>query len=314
MARGWSQAEQDAYDNSAQGKADAAALAQRDAKRQQQLVDTGTDGNGYHLLAGTVSPDFGGSQYGVAGSTGAYDADVARDRSMADASNARVAPQLDQTQANQSRGLQMGALGLMSAAAQGNAPSQAAALGMSANDSAARAALAGSAGARGPGAAVAAMNGVQINAANVMGQRNAAITNMRANEMAANQGQYVSGAQQLQGQDIAAATTNAQLEAQQRALNEQRQQGFERRGWNVRNMESSAEDRYKRNTDQALATNEANDLARQDKSSQQDQQRGAMYMSAVSSAAGAAGSDERMKRNIKPMPMGSLSRFARSEK
>lgn len=295
-------------DTDLQNQANAYAL---DPARNARTIDTGVSETGGRLLPGTVSPDFGGSQYGDLSGYSAYDNDVERDRSMGAASNDRASPQLDQTQANESRGLQMGALGLLQGQADGSAASSAQIMAQRANQNAAQqtaAAVMSSKG--GPGSNIASFNGAAPMAAQQAMAANAANANARAAEISRGQSQYASGAQHVEGQDVQAATANAQLEAQQRALNEARQQGFERRGWNVRNMESSAEDRYKRNTDAALNLNESNNLAQQQRDSAHAQQTTGMIMSAISGAATAA-SDERMKRNIHPM--GSLARFARGE-
>ncbi len=307
MRRGWSDQEQAEADARLEASGQMAEVRKREAEANRAVIDTGVDPrNGAKLLPGTVAPDFGGGQYG--GDRSGYDADVARNRAMGDASNGRAAVQLDQTQANETRGLQMGSLGMLRDAAMGQAPSRAAVLGQMATSSAMRDGLAASGAARGgPGAAIAAARGAQGGAANTMVHANAGISDMRANEMAQAQSQYAGGAQHAQSQDIGAATMNAQLEAQQRAMNEARQQGFERRGWNVRNMQSSGEDRYKRNVDAALNLTESNNLAEQARDSAQARETTNMALSAVS----AVTSDERTKRDVHPLAMGSLSHLMR---
>ena len=264
---------------------------------QDASPDYSPDGRGYKIVNG----------YEQAG-TNAYDTDVARDRTMGAASNNRAAVTLDQGAANQSRALQMNGLGLMGQAARGQAPSRAAALGQSSTENTIRAASAGTAGARGPGASIAAMNGAQIVSANKMGANNAAIGDMRAAEMAKAQSEYAAGAQHVQGQDVSAATTNAQLEAQQRALNEARQQGFEKRGWDVRKTQSQAADEYAR--EQAAQAN-ARARARQADQAYEDAQIDKSISTFESALMGAAGSDERMKKHIRPLKMDGLSNLMR---
>jgi hypothetical protein len=259
--------------------------------------DYSPDGEGYAVVNG----------YKQAG-TSAYDADVNRDRADGTAAQSRTAVQLNQGAANGSRGMQMDALGMMGTAAHGAAPSRAAALGQTSTDNTIRAASAGMGGARGPGASIAAMNGAQVGAANKMGANNAAITDMRAAEMAKAQGEYAMGAQGVEGQDIGAATANAKLEAQQRALNEARQQADEQRGFGVRKSQSQNADDWSRQQQaqaDAIARSQQAQSAADDATQQHD-------ISMVEGwLMGAAGSDERMKRNIRPLTMGGLGLLTR---
>lgn len=103
----------------------------------------------------------------------------------------------------------------------------------------------------------------------------------------------------MQGQDIEAATTNAQLEAQQRALNEARQQGMERRGWDVRNQQQMAADRYQRNRD-------AQDLARRKLRAAEDAADAEAVEGNISTGLSilSMASDERAKTDV--FPIGSL--------
>lgn len=245
--------------------------------------------------------------YRVAG-TSAYDKDVDRYRKMgADGMN-RQAAQIDPTQANQSRGLQLGALGMMNQAAQGNAPSRAVEMGHVQNDAAIRAAMMRTGGARGPGAAVAAMNQSQAGAVGQMGQTNAQLTDLRGAEMAKNQSDFANSAQAARGQDITAATTNAQLEATQRSLNENRQESLERLGFDTRRAQSQAADRYARD----LANQNDTRTRNQD---ERDARDWAHLKDDASTAAsvgmGITNSDERLKTNMRPVMMGSLSGLSR---
>jgi hypothetical protein len=275
------------------------------AERRGYLGDT------EHISAAGVnenaSPDYSVTGGGEAivngwrqGGTNAWDQDVDRYRRMGEEGQSRKAVQLDQGQANEARGLQMGALGMMGDAARGNAPSRAAELGNAGTDDAIRAASAGMGAARGPGQAIAATAGAQAGAQQQQTKLGAGISDMRAQEMLAAQTGYAKGAQGVQGQDIGAATQNAQLEAQNRAANESRQQGMERRGWDTRNQQQMAADRYQRNRD-------AQELAIRKQRAAENAADDAALTSAVSTTLGAAqmASDERAKKNI--MPVGSLS-------
>jgi hypothetical protein len=175
----------------------------------------------------------------VDGTNGA-DKDVERYRNMGATSQA--GPQLDQTQANQARGLQMGSLGMLENAARGNAPSQAAIMGQSMGSQTMGAGLsAASAASGGPGSQLAGMRAAITGTTQANQQNAGQLMAMRNKESATDMGAFAHGASGVRGQDISAATTNAQLEGQQRALNEQRQQSFERMAFDTRNAELNAQ-------------------------------------------------------------------------
>ena len=154
--------------------------------------------------------------------------------------------QLDQGAANQSRGVQMGALGLLRAQASGQAPSSAAILSQRANQNAGRMAAGQVAGARGPGAAIAAFGGANAAASGQAMAQNAQNAQLRAGEISRGQGAYTTGAGAMRGQDINAATANAQLDAEGRRLAEQQQQYYERMAHDVRGAEMGAMDEAQR--------------------------------------------------------------------
>ncbi len=285
------------------------------------------DGHGgrYSVVAGTVSPDWGGGQYGTAG-TEAWDQDVDRARRMGEEGQHRTAVQLDQTQANESRGMEMGALGMLRRQGDGSAPSAAAILSNRANEGAVQAAGQQQTAARGIGARIAATGAAGQQAGQTALAGNAANANLRAGEISHGQGSYAGATGAVQGQDIGAATTNAQLEAQQRAMNEARQQEFERRAWNTRNTESMAEDRFAKNSREAGMEVERANLAAQANKSAQDQFTmntinsgvqgmisGAAKADAADKAGGrdTSGSDSRTKQDIHSMHMGSLGALYR---
>ena len=166
--------------------------------------------------------------------------DVDRYRQIGHNETQRGPVQLNQGPAQQSRGLQMGALGLLQAQAGGWAPSSAQILSQRGNENAVRGAGRQVAGARGPGAAVAAFGGAndaasqQALASNVQGAQN------RAGEVSRGQGAFTAGAGVMRGQDLGAATTNAQLDAQNRELAERQQQHYERMAFDTKNQEMRA--------------------------------------------------------------------------
>lgn len=175
----------------------------------------------------------GGSSYGQT----AYDTDIDRDRWMGEAAQ-KVAPvTVDQTQANESRGLSMDALGMLRAQGAGTAPSSAGILANRANENAVRQAGAQVAGARSAGGGIAALRGAGNAAGTAMLAGNAHNADARAAEVSGGQGAYAGGAGAINKQDIGVATTDAQLAAQQRALNEQRQQYFERQAYDTRGFQ-----------------------------------------------------------------------------
>jgi hypothetical protein len=310
MARnGWSDADQAAADAAFAASPEGKARAAQEERDRLTMIQTGTrPSDGAKLLPGTVSPDYGGSQYGVTGDTSAYDTDVDRARRKGAEGQTRTAVQLDQTQANESRGLEMGALGMLRAQADGSAPSSSAILSQRANQNAVGGAAQQVTAAHGPGGRVAAFGAAGQTAGRSMLAGNAANADVRAGEISKGQGSYTNATGVVNAQDIGAATQNAQYEAAQRAMNEQRQQEFERRGWNTRNTESQAEDRYKRNTDNAMLSNEQRDLQRQATKAAEDANTMNVINTGMSGGLSAyMKSDERTKKDVRPLHMGSLA-------
>ncbi len=285
---------------------------------RQRLGYTGTEhiGNSGSTPATQGYDPQGGGEAIVDGykqaGTSTYDLDVDRARRMGDESHLRRGPQLNQTNADEARGVQMGSLGLLRRQADGSAPSAAAILSQRANQGAAQAIGGAGLHARGPGGAIAAQRGASMQASGQALAANAQNANMRAGEISHGQAGLAAGAVGAQGQDTAAATSNAQLEAQQRALNEARQQAFERQGFGVRKTQQQAGD------DWARMQAEAENAARRQSQYEQAQD-DANTMSAINTtlgittgALGAAKSDPRTKTNI--MPMGSLGHLMRGRK
>jgi len=265
---------------------------------------------------GTVSEGYAVNPDGSM-STGTYDADV--DRLRAHGAQFSDTPWFDARQADQSRGVQMGALGLLHAQADGSAASSAQIMAQRANQNAAQqtaAAVMSSKG--GPGAHIASFNAAAPMAAQQAMAANAQNADARAAEISRGQGQYAGGATGMSQQDIAQATTKAQLEQQQRALNEQHQQTNEALAWQTRNQAMQNAGAY---TD--LERNNINSQHQREDAS--NQQKNSAIVGGVNTVvggvtggvgaykgSGTTGSDERMKRNVHPI-VGSLSRFASRE-
>ncbi len=195
----------------------------------------------------------------------------------------RAAPVLDQRQADQSRGLQLNALDMLRRQGSGQAPSSADILSQRANQTAVQNAGAQVTGARTAGGGIAALRGAGNAAGNAMLAGNAQNADARAGEISRGQGAFASGAGTAQGQDIHAATTNAQLEAGQRALNEAGQQGYEAMAWNTRNAAQRAGLDAQRGHDANVAA--LRDIHNQIEKSKTDQLKGAVNFGA--SAGGA---------------------------
>lgn len=227
-----------------------------------------------------------------------YDRDVDRSRKRGAAPIAGVT--LDQGQANESRELQMGSLAMLESAARGNAPSRAVALGQMGTETSMRNGMAGSGAGRGVGGALMAMRNAQAATGQQMSAGNQQVADMRAQEMGRAQQGFASNAQAARGQDILAATTNAQLEARRRELQEQRQQANERMAWDTRHTQLQSANEWKTQQDGA-------DMNRRRASAAQSAEDRAATMDNVNMGLGVGGmlSDERTKRSV--IPMGSLS-------
>jgi len=259
------------------------------------------------LPEGPASPDYvpdplGAGAYSVVNGqrevgTSAFDKDVARYRDMAGASYGRPAITLDQGQADQSRGLQMGALEMLRRQGAGEAPSAAAILAQRANQNAVMHAGQQATAARSLGGRIAATNMAGQQASQAMLAGNAANANARATEISRGQGAYAGATAAARAGDIAAASTNAQLEAQQRALNEARQQRFEGMGFDARNEQQQAADRFARNQQAAELARRAQKMAAEGASDAQITQ----LLGAGAMAGAALLSDESAKINVHSM-------------
>lgn len=240
--------------------------------------------------------------------TSAYDKDVARQRAEGAAAQQRQAYQLDQRQADESRGLQMGGLQMMDQAAQGYAPSRAAVLGQAATDNTTRGALGNLAAGRGQGGAIMGANQAGTGAAGQYVKTNAAVTDLRAAEIGRAQKGLAEGAQQMRGQDDAAAIANAKFEAQQRALNEAKQQGKESLAFDTRKSQLQNAQDYEANVRKDQAAHQRQTDAYNSREEQNFDNTVSTWTGGV---LGSMPSDERAKRNIHPVTMGSLSGLSR---
>jgi hypothetical protein len=222
--------------------------------------------------------------------------DVERYRAMGAQGHGPV--QLDLAHANAAGVNQLNALSQLRRQASGQAASSAEILANRANQNAIAQSGQQVTSAKSTGSALAALrNG----APSAMGQAmaaNAQNASARAAEISKAQSTYAGSANQTMGQDVAQATTNAQLAAQTRALNEKRQQDFERRAFDVRKTEMGA-------------ANDAIKLQRQkdqdETAAKRDQESRDMKRATtgLSMGLGALFSDSRTKDHV--IPVGSLS-------
>ena len=180
----------------------------------------------------------------------AYDQSVDQDRSDARKMRGSAPVSLDQGQANESRGLQMNALGMLRAQGAGTAPSAAAINSQRANEAAAS--NMAHAGGHGIGARLGAMGVGAPGMASTALAANAANANTRAGEVSAGQQAYAQGAGTVNTQDIGAATTNAQFDAAQRALAQQHEEYYDQLAYNTRRAQAANQIAAKTQTDQAI--------------------------------------------------------------
>jgi len=236
----------------------------------------------------------------------------------------RVAPiQLNQAQADESRGLEMNALAMLRRQGAGTAPSAAEIMSQRVNQTAVQNAGQQTTAARGVGSRLVAAGNAGQQAGTAMLAGNAQNADMRAGEISQGQGAYSGAAGAVNTQDIGAATTNAGLEAQQRALDELRQQANERLAYDTRRTQHSAQTESIRQAQQERDRQRANDAAR----TQADFDKVKTVVGTVVTAgqgasqarSGEAGtdpndkrttSDPKSKQNV--MHMGSLSSLYRS--
>ena len=217
--------------------------------------------------------------------------------------------QLDQRQADQTRGLQMGALGTLERAAQGGAPSQAAIGGQLQGQQIQAQNTASLGAARGVGGQIAAARGAGLNMGNQLVGSLAQSTLARAGEANQDRNAFVGAAGGVRGQDIGAATTNAELIAKGRAQDEARQQGFEKMGWNTRNSQMGANVEIQRQEDAKKA-----ELRERERAANMEDDETAKIGAKIGTGMGAGlmsfvtPSDEKTKYQL---PMGALGHIGR---
>jgi len=176
----------------------------------------------------------------ILGTSGA-EQDLARYQQMG-AAVPTSGPQIDQSRSNDSRGFSMGALGLLGTTASGAEPSQAELLGQQQTRNAQNAQISMGASVRGGAMARAAAGRAATMGAATTGQIGAqqqAAT--RAGEMATARDAYFGAATGQRGQDLGLATSQAQLNAQQRAQNEQHDQFYQGLGYNTKKAVADAQ-------------------------------------------------------------------------
>lgn len=190
--------------------------------------DTQTAGN-----ASSASPTFQPGSIGGMGNMvdgqgndipGTSSAALASDRYRHMAQNPLYTsgPKIDTSVSDESRGMSMGALGLLGAAAAGTSPSVAEQLGTKQAQNAEAAQVSTGASIRGGGMArAAAMRNAQNNAATIAQQQIQANAATRAGEMAGARGAYLNAATGQRNTDLTGATDQAKLQAGQNASNDQ---------------------------------------------------------------------------------------------
>ncbi len=270
-----------------------------DPSRKPNAVDKAAEwGAGRNTSNRGYNPTPNELYYG--GRVEAADEDINRARQRGDAAAGRTAYQTDFTQSNQSRADQVGALGLLRNAAEGNAPSRAEIAGNAAMDKSLQNTLAVAGSARG-GAAnqAAAMRGAQTGMAGQRGQMTQGIAAERAAEMAQARHGYAGAATAQRQTDLGAAGMQQQSELYQRGLNQGQEQFYEGQAQRTREDELNANLQRQQMAD----TRGANWRQQTNQESQQDYQKGKDIVSTVLGAAGSLFSDIAAKAMA---PMGGL--------
>lgn len=161
--------------------------------------------------------------------------DVSRYRAMGGRPTSAV--RVDQTQANQARGMQMGSLAGLQNAAAGGAPSRSAALGQTSTENAIRAGQTNAARGRGITGSLASTRGSLAGVGQQAQAANMQLGEMRGQEIARDREALLGGVSGARRQDIGVATEDARLEAQRRALATQREKQYEQMAWDTRNAD-----------------------------------------------------------------------------
>ncbi len=164
-------------------------------------------------------------------------------------------PQMDMARPDESRGMSMDALGMLRRRAEGGVtPAQQMqeqqTAGAVAGTQSGAASIKGGAMARAAASRGAQATGARINA---QGRQDGAA--LRAREMADASNQYFGAAQGQRGRDLGVATTQADLDAKQRAANEQRDQFYQ--GLEFDQKKTTVDDALGRTAAQSAAENSA---------------------------------------------------------
>lgn len=245
----------------------------------------------------------------VAGTSGLA-RDVQRWQQMGQVGEQQQGPQISQAFPNQSRGVIMGGLANLAARSQGGQPSVAEQAG-TAQAAASANNLQGTAGTVRGGAAAraAAANIANRQGAMVRARQVGVNAATRAEDMANARQDFVGATGALRGQDIGLATSQADLEAKQRQLNDQRENFFENQAQRAKDAQLGA--RLNRTAGaQAAATAGF----QQNQQLQQQQQENTMRVVGAGSSTGAglvdsyiqshkydSTSDPDAKENVTPM-------------
>lgn len=263
--------------------------------KENVAVDMGKGSWGHYGMDQDASVDTNatGDPSYIVGTSGA-DRDVNRYRALGSETRAPIT--LDQRRADRARGLQVGALGMLETAAKGDAPSAAAIQGRLAADQINTSNMRALGGARGIGGAVASANAVSPAMGNQLVGSLSNVAQARANEAAQDRTAFAGTSAGVRGQDIGAATTNAELAAKSQALDEARQQGMERLGWNTRNAQLQGNAEYWRQFEERIAA--AKRAGEEDKA---NKIAGAKTAAGIGLGALLAFSDVRTKTNTYPV-------------
>lgn len=238
-----------------------------------------------------------------------------RAQQLGDVAANRGAYQPGMGQADQSRGAQTDSLGMARAAAMGQAPSQAEALGSNMIGQSLQSQLAGAASARGGSMAqAAATRQAQQGAAAFQQQGVNNLAGMRAQEMATARDQYGQQAGAVRGQDLSTAGLYSQNENTQRALNQQGQLGFNGQAIDIDKANAANSVQQYGIDSQNWQAQQNLGAARQRQESDISQHSTDRSTNLLASAAGAGGgvlaaglnflSDEHAKMNITPVVPG----------
>jgi hypothetical protein len=150
----------------------------------------------------------------------------------------KSAVSLDQTRSNEARAIGGGALDMLRARAMG-AETPAQRLAQQQTQGAVQGIYSGAASIKGgAGARAAAARGAMGTASDVAARGAQDVQALRAREMADAAGQYMGASTAQRGQDLDIAGRNAQLEAEHRAAQDQREQFYEQKGFDAGNQDN----------------------------------------------------------------------------